>query len=158
MSAESLYQDWKENPDQRRTLTLCNALGGPTHAAMIQRIGDYARSAFAEDAVVLLAIAKLYVSVSRFSDAQAVLVSAGKVAPRDGNVYRLLGEVLLRRGDAERAEKVFERAVQFGVDDPDTRMWIERAKVFRAVQSRGGTGAVATEVERVSPASFINRQ
>ena len=56
----------------------------------------------------------MYIDSSRFADAQTVLVAAGKQAPRDGDIYRWLGETLLRRGDADRAEKVLQRAIQLG--------------------------------------------
>src|SRR5271154_6255455 len=84
-------------------------------------------------------------------DAQTALVSAGKAAKTDPHVYRLLGEVLLRRGDAERAVKVLERAIQFGATDPETRLWSERSKVFKSMQATAGMRAVAVEVQRTAP-------
>ena len=54
--------------------------------------------------------------------------------------------MLLRRGDADRAEKVLERAIQLGASDPDAQLWLERARVFRPMQAKAGARAVAAEV------------
>ena len=94
----------------------------------------------------------MYLDSNRFADAQNVLVAAGKQAPRDGDIYRWLGETLLRRGDADRAEKVLQRAIQLGASGPDARVWLERARVFRPMQAKAGTRAVAAEVAHTSPA------
>ena len=100
---------------------------------------------------MLVATARMYMAAQRLGDAQTVLVTAGKVAPRDAQIYRLLGEVLLRRGDAERALRVLERAIHFGAKDAETRLWSERANVFKSMQATAGMRAVATEVQRTAP-------
>ncbi len=146
---EELYTRWKESPkDAAATLALCDALRGSGRDPIIQLVGEVAIRDQPENIAVLIATARMYMEAQRLQDAQTVLVSAGKIAPRDGGVYRWLGEVLLRRGDADRAEKVFERAIQFGATDTDTRLWIERAKVFRPMQAKSGSRAVAAEVAK----------
>ena len=85
-------------------------------------------------------------------EAQSALVLAGKADARDPRPFRYLGEVLLRRGDAERSEKVLARATQLGSKDPDTRLWHDRAVVYVALQKRVGVQAVAAEVARTLPA------
>ncbi|HTQ45513.1 MAG TPA: tetratricopeptide repeat protein [Polyangiaceae bacterium] len=143
---DELVQRWKQNPSPATTIALCDALRVNPRAPLVQQVGEFATQRHGTDVPVLVAVARMYMEAHRFGDAQAVLVAAGKQAPRDGNIYRWLGEVLLRRGDAERAEKVLERAIQLGARDPDAQLWMERARVFRPMQAKAGTRAVATEV------------
>src|SRR5580700_366369 len=91
--------------------------------------------------------ARTHIDASRFADAQSILVAAGRLAPREGEIYRWLGETLLRRGDAERAERVLQRAVELGASE-DAQLWLERARVFRPMQTSGGMRVVALEVAR----------
>jgi hypothetical protein len=140
-----LVSRWRDNPTPTMTVALCDALRGSSSDLVVQ-VGQYAAQRHAADVSVLLSVARMYLDSSRFADAQNVLVTAGKQAPRDGDIYRWLGETLLRRGDADRAEKVLQRAIQLGADGPDARVWLERARVFRPMQAKAGTRAVAAEV------------
>jgi hypothetical protein len=143
---DDLSQRWKRNPDAAATIALCEALRHTSRPTLVQQVGQIATQKHGSQVPVLLAVARMYLDSQRLSDAQSVLVAAGKVAPREGGVYRWLGEVLLRRGDAERAEKVLERAAQLGSNEPDTALWLERARVFKVVQAKAGTRAVAMEI------------
>ncbi len=115
-SIDELYARWQQNPDPAQTMALCDALRGSGRADLVEIVGSHASRQLHVPALV--AAARMYTDTGRLDDAQSVLVAAGRLAPRDGDVYRWLGEVLLRRGDAARAEKVLERAVQFGGSDP----------------------------------------
>lgn len=150
---EQLSQRWKDAPDAETTVALCNAMRGPVHATLIQQVGDFARSNLGSNVPVLISVARMYMSAQRLSEAQGTLVTAGKLAPRDAAVYRVLGECLLRRGDADRSEKVLERAIHFGATDPDTRLWLDRSRVFKPMQAKAGNRAVAAEIERTAPAN-----
>jgi predicted Zn-dependent protease len=143
---DDLVQHWKQNPSAATTLALCDALRESPRGPLVQQVGEFATQRHANDAVVLVSVARMYMEASRFSDAQSVLVAAGRIAPRDGNIYRWLGEALLRRGDADRAERVLERAIQLGATDAAARVWLERARTFRPMQATAGTRAVAGEV------------
>src|SRR5580658_48488 len=143
---DDLSQRWKRNPDAASTIALCEALRHTSRPTLVQQVGQLATQKHGSQVPVLLAVARMYLDAQLLSDAQSVLVAAGKIAPRDGGVYRWLGEVLLRRGDAERAEKVLERATQLGSNEPDTGVWLERARTFKAVQAQAGIGAVAKEI------------
>jgi tetratricopeptide (TPR) repeat protein len=145
---DSLVQDWKANPNAAKTIALCNALRGKPHGPLMQQVGDFATQRLGDDAAVLLSVARMYMDVQRYADAQQVLVAAGKVAPRDAFVYRLLGEALLRRGDASRAEKVLARAIQLGARDEDTQLWLEHARIYKPLQSTDGAKAVAAELAK----------
>jgi tetratricopeptide (TPR) repeat protein len=143
---DELVHRWKQNPSPAATVALCDALRENPRGALVQQVGEFATQRHGADVPVLVSVARMYMEAHRFADAQGVLVAAGKQAPRDGAIYRWLGEVLLRRGDAERAEKVLERAIQLGARDADAQLWLERARVFRPMQVKAGTRAVAAEV------------
>jgi hypothetical protein len=148
---EELYARWHTQRDPASTLALCEALRHDRRPDLLERVGAFVRTELQDNVAALLATARLYLEYARYADAQTLLVSAGKVAPRDAAVYRWLGEVLLRRGDAERAEKVFERAIAFGAADPMTRLWFERATALRGMQATQGTARVADEVLHIAP-------
>ncbi len=150
-SLDDLATRWKKAPDADSTIALADALQGSVRTTLVQQVADFAQAKLQSNVPVLLAVARMYMSSHKLAEAQAILVAAGKVAPREGIVYRVLGEVLLRRGDADRAEKVFERALQFGADDTEARMWLERARVYRPIQAKAGARAVAAEVARTAP-------
>jgi len=146
MSLEKLAQDWKRDPSPATTIALCDALRANPDGPLVHQVGEFATARLASDIAVLVSVARMYMEAQRSADAQGVLVAAGKLAPRDPEVYRWLGEVLLRRGDADRAEKVLTRAVQLGSKDAETKIWLERARVFRPMQAKAGAQAVAAEL------------
>jgi len=150
---DDLAQRWRSTQDASSTISLCEALSnsGQVRTTLVQQVADFAQVKFASNVPVLVAVARMYMRSHQLSEAQSVLVAAGKIAPRDGHVYRVLGEVLIRRGDAERAEKVLERAVQFGLKDNETLTWLERTRVFKPMQAKAGVRAVAAEVARTAP-------
>lgn len=147
---DELEGRWKKSQDVDSTIQLCDALSA-VRTTLVQQVADFAQVKFASNVPVLIAVSRMYMRANKLAEAQSVLVAAGKIAPRDGLVYRVLGEVLLRRGDADRAEKVFERAAQFGQNDEQTKTWLERSRVFKAMQSKAGSRAVAAEIARTAP-------
>ena len=157
-SIDALAAHWRSRPDARVTIALCEALRSTPDVTLVEEVGSRAARDYAADAAVLLATARMYLAAQRLGDAQTVLVAAGKAAPRDPQVYRFLGEVLLRRGDADRAMRVLERAVHFGAADPETRLWSDRAKVFKSMQATSGMRAVANEVQRTDPLTRLARR
>ena len=102
----------------------------------------YGRALRDADVGGLIAAARMYLDAQRLDDAQAALLAAGRLQPREGEIYRWLGEVLLRRGDADRAEKVLEKAVQFGSKSNAIAV-LEQARGLIATQHAAGEGAVA---------------
>ncbi len=147
-SIEELYARWQKNPDVLQTVAMCDALRGTKRVDLVEIVGSHAARQL--DVHALTAAARMYTDTGRLDDAQQVLIAAGRLAPRDGDVYRLLGEVLLRRGDAERAEKVLERALQFGVKDGSAEPWLARARELVITQHSSGMMAVAEEIGRVA--------
>jgi tetratricopeptide (TPR) repeat protein len=150
-SLDDLYLRWQKSPDVSGTVALCQALRGSTRQDLVEIVGSHASRQL--DVHALSAAARMYTDTGRLDDAQEVLIAAGRLAPRDGDVYCHLGEVLLRRGDAERAEKVLERAMQFGAKDPAAGAWLERARSLLPTQRSSGMMAVAQEIARVADAA-----
>jgi predicted Zn-dependent protease len=148
---DDLVRAWKQDPGPATTIALCDALCANPRGALVQQVGEFAKERHASDVSVVLSVARMYIETNRLIDAQALLVAAGKRAPREGRVYRWLGEVLLRRGDAQRAEKVLSRALQLGAGDRDGKVWMERARAYGPLQASAGPSAVAAEVARLAP-------
>ncbi|MEZ4375695.1 MAG: hypothetical protein R3B07_33100 [Polyangiaceae bacterium] len=151
-AVDELIGKWRANPDADATVALCSFLS--TTAGMedlIREVGTNAQTWHLDDPQVMLAVGRMFLDSQLLPEAQAALVSAGKADGRDARAFRYLGEVLLRRGDAMRAEKVLARAIQLGSQDADTQLWHERATVYVALQKRVGIQAVAAEVARTLP-------
>ncbi|HEU5074418.1 MAG TPA: hypothetical protein VFU02_09600, partial [Polyangiaceae bacterium] len=152
MSAlDELLNRWRRSPEANATLALCSHLGAAQRKDLIVEVGAAALKRHANQAEVMLAVGRMYLDASMFGEAQVALVHAGKANPQSGLPFRYLGEVLLRRGDAERALKVFERAAQLGMVEPDLARWQGRAHVYSALQRRVGADAVAKEVAKNEP-------
>jgi len=152
MSAlDELLRQWRSNPDADATIALCSYLGTSLRDDLIREVGASGETWHAEDGQVMLAVGRMYLDAGLLAEAQAALVAAGKANGRDAKPFRYLGEVLLRRGDALRAEKVLARALQFSPDDPEARLWHDRSVVYSALQKRIGVEAVAAEVLRAMP-------
>src|SRR5207247_1235952 len=129
-SLDQLVEAWRRSPDERATIALCDRLGGTNEPKLVEEIGKTASTRHGSNPNVLMAVGRMYLGASRLGDAQGLLVAAGKMAPRNGEVYRWLGEILLRRGDAERALKVLDRAIDLGRTDGETELWRERAEKY----------------------------
>lgn len=148
---EELLDSWRSNPDSDSTLALCSYLSAAPKEEVVREVGARAEQWHAQDGEVMLAVGRMYLDANLLSEAQSALVNAGKTNPSDARPFRQLGEVLLRRGDAARAEKVLSRALQLGLSDGETRLWHDRAVVYVALQKRVGAQAVAAEVARTLP-------
>lgn len=150
MSAfEELLSAWRKNPDAPSTIALARSLTVSSDADLVREVGARALARHASNSEVMLAIGRMYLGAGALHEAQTALMQAGTIAPEAPVAFRLLGEVLLRRGDAVRAERVLSRAVELGARDAESRSLHERAAFYVPLQKRVGTRAVASEVERV---------
>jgi tetratricopeptide (TPR) repeat protein len=144
----ALVESWQRQPDETSTIALCEQLGTSGETHLVDQVGRRASIKFASNPTVLVAIARMYVAASRLGEAQGLLVSAGKMAPRDPEAFRWLGEVLLRRGDAERASKVLEQAMALGRSDGETYWWSNMSNSYLDLQKRSGTQAVVNALAK----------
>jgi hypothetical protein len=148
---DELVARWRKNPDSESTLALCAHLGRSPQSELMREVGNTAEAWHRENAAVMLSVGRMYLDAGLLAEAQASFVQAGKLGPSDSAPYRFLGEVLLRRGDAQRAEKALARAIKLGSADGDTRLWHERAVLYSGLQQRKGLGAVAEQVAKIVP-------
>jgi len=148
---EELLKSWRSNPDADATVAVCSFLGSSKREELIREVGASAETWHAGDATVMLAVGRMYLEAEMLQEAQTTLVAAGKADARDPRAFRFLGEVLLRRGDALRADKVLARALQLGAATDEVELWHERAVLYSALQKRVGPEAVAAEVARSMP-------
>jgi predicted Zn-dependent protease len=148
---DELLNSWRANPDADATIAVCSYLGASKRDELIREVGASAETWHVGDAAVMLAVGRMYLEAEMLQEAQTTLVSAGKADARDSRAFRFLGEVLLRRGDALRADKVLARALQLGATSDDVELWHERAILYSALQKRVGPEAVAAEVARSMP-------
>ena len=148
---DELLQSWRSNPDADATIAVCSYLGSSKRDELIREVGVSAETWHAGDGAVMLAVGRMYLEAAMLQEAQTSLVAAGKANASDPTAFRFLGEVLLRRGDALRADKVLARALQLGASADDVELWHERAVLYSALQKRVGPEAVAAEVARSMP-------
>src|SRR5262245_30591825 len=148
---DELITAWRANPDADATIALCSHLGSARREELAREVGSSAETWHADNGPVMLAVGRMYLSAGLLAESQTALVNAGKANGRDGKPFRYLGEVLLRRGDAVRSEKVLARALQLGAADDETRLWHDRAVSYVGLQKRIGAEGVAVEVERSMP-------
>jgi hypothetical protein len=148
---DELLKSWRSNPDADATIAVCSYLGSSKREELIREVGASAETWHVADAAVMLAVGRMYLEAEMLQEAQTTLVTAGKADARDPRAFRFLGEVLLRRGDAMRADKVLSRALQLGATADDVELWHERAVLYSALQKRVGSEAVAAEVARSMP-------
>jgi hypothetical protein len=136
-----LLSAWSSEPHAPGTIALCNWLAGigpaPWPVPYVDRdrlleFGQRAANVHASRAPVLLALGRMFLAWRELSAALTTLVRAASLAPHEPLPFRLLGEVLFRRGDAQRAARVFERAMAGGMTDADTRAWADAARAYAA--------------------------
>jgi len=134
-----LLAAWEEEPHPAGTVALCNWLAGVgappwpepyVDRALVIELGRRAASAHASRPRVLLALGRMFLAWRELSAALTTLVRAATLAPREPLTFRLLGEVLFRRGDVSRAARVFDRAIAAGATDADTRAWADAAHAY----------------------------
>jgi tetratricopeptide (TPR) repeat protein len=148
---EEMLARWRKNPDAQLTLALCSTLASSKREELVREVGVAAETWHRKDLPVMMAVGRMYLESGLLAEAQSALVNAGKIDPNAAEPYRYLGEVLLRRGDAARSEKVLARAIQLGRGDDETKLWHERASVYLGLQKRVGPQAVADELSRTVP-------
>jgi tetratricopeptide (TPR) repeat protein len=145
---DELLAAWRANPDADATVTLCAAIGTSGRIKLLREVGEQVEAQHGANARVMLALGCMYLDAGLLAESQTALVAAAKADPQDPAPFRWLGEVLLHRGDAARAQRVLERAIELGQTDPATRLAYDRATVWLPVQERGGMKSVVAEVDR----------
>jgi hypothetical protein len=97
---------------------------------------------------VLLSVGRLYLAAGLLERAYRSLADALQAGASGARPYRLIGETLLRLGDAQLAMPMLKRAMLERCDDPDTPSWYACAKAYVPMQEAEGSDAVARDVHR----------
>lgn len=135
----SLVDAFTAEPYPPAAIALCHWLAGvgpaPEPTPYVDResviaFGRRAAALHANRPGVLVALGRMFLAWRELSAALTTLVRAASMSPGEPIIFRLLGEVLFRRGDAERAKRVLERAIAAGIDDADTRAWYDAANAY----------------------------
>lgn len=90
-----------------------------------------------DDARLLIIEGKACLHDGLLERAQASLINAARHAPRNKEAFRMLGEVLLKRGDPARAVKVLDRA--FALDPNDLAIKLLRERATRLARIADGS-------------------
>ncbi|HEY4121137.1 MAG TPA: hypothetical protein VGM56_24905 [Byssovorax sp.] len=147
-----LLAAWRAIPDLDRSLALCRALAadpGSSHARpILAEVAPQISTRMPNEVSLQLALGRVCIDCGDMFLADAVLKRVLQAAGSDARVWRMLGEVFLRAGNARDADTAFEGAIARGASDDDTLRWREKAKSTRQLQDAGGHGLVAAEVAR----------
>jgi tetratricopeptide (TPR) repeat protein len=108
------------------------ALGRPKDAISIGNIGIQAAPDSLEGRVML---ARAYASLHQWKEAQAELLRVVKVDRSSRQGFALLGEVLLRRSDFERAVPVLQHAQNLDPTSPQILSMLKRARSGQALDA-----------------------
>jgi hypothetical protein len=152
-------RSWAKEPTLDATLVLCDELRAAPglRAQHVDALARALMQRLAKEPRALIELGRLQMQVGKLGEAQQTLVAAGRLDAQAAAPYRFLGEVLLRRGDVPRAERMLEKAVEIvsaGADllaDPalDVEGWLEHARALRPVHEQKGEAAVAAEMSGV---------
>jgi len=108
------------------------ALGRPKDAISIGNIGIQAAPDSLEGRVML---ARAYAALHQWKEAQAELLRVVKVDRSSRQGFALLGEVLLRRSDFERAVPVLQHAQNLDPTSPQILSMLKRARTGQALDA-----------------------
>jgi hypothetical protein len=152
----SLLASWRTSPTGNGACALCDALRARPALAVsvVSGVASELLARHAEEQEVLIALARLMLATDHYEDSIDILVAAGRLDPSARAPYRLLGEALLRRGDAIRAERLFVHAVSTprrAEADDDADGWLRLAKILQKTQAVRGEEGVAEEMTRRMP-------
>src|SRR5262245_23948389 len=111
---------WRANPTSEGAIELCRSIAAgvadsPAHRARLAEAGPMLVASHAADVEVMLALGALYLRAGELLLADAVLKRVLATTPEDPRVWRLLGEVFLRAGNARDAVTAFDGAAVRGM-------------------------------------------
>ncbi|MGC4089721.1 MAG: hypothetical protein QM756_17905 [Polyangiaceae bacterium] len=152
---EDLLATWRNNPSADATLQICGRLAASQRTDWVREVGASAETWHQRDTRVMQAVGRMYLDCAMLEEAQAAFVAASKADALAPQPLRFLGEVLLRRGDAIRAEKILARSLELGESTRATFDLRDRAHDLAQLQRRSGSQSVAAEVARALPAQAI---
>ena len=119
---------FRSQPDAEDAYTLAEELIAAQRYADARSVASSAQPKDVEDGGLLLLEGRAHLLERDLVRAQAVLLRAVRVAPDLQPAYRYLGEVLLKRGDPERAARTLHRALGLDPEDAEAAKLAARAE------------------------------
>lgn len=113
--------------------------------SVVRALGRKARAKYGSNVEVLLAVARMYLRREALDDAHTTLTQLLRLAPTEARTFVLLGETMLRRGDARRAVVAFEQAEELGGGDRQVSRMLTEANGLVPIQESEGERAAADE-------------
>ena len=153
----ALLDDWRADPTPDRSRMVCDALSRAERSPpprIVAAIAAHVRRHCHQLPAVLVALGRLLLAAGDLRGAHDSLARAEGCSPRASEPLRVLADVLLALGDAERAVLALElarlRAAAPGDPMPcgdDLEGPLVRARALGELQRTEGEGAVAAEVD-----------
>jgi tetratricopeptide (TPR) repeat protein len=122
---------------------LAEALIAARRFAEAVGVAEAAQAQAQNDPRFAVLVGRAWIGEGDLVRAQQELLKLAKARPQDAVPLRWLGEVLLKRGDPERAVKVLDKARALSPDDPELRKLWERAGRFARLAASAGEEPVA---------------
>ena len=137
---------FRSQPDSEDAYTLAEELIAAQRYADARSVASAAQPKDVEDGGLLLLEGRAHLLERDLVRAQAVLLRAVRVAPDLQPAYRFLGEVLLKRGDPERAARTLHRALSLDPEDAESAKLAARAE-YLAEAANDGLEALPSQVD-----------
>ncbi len=133
--------EFPENPNAAEMCELARALVRTPDRAAIRKLAAMATERFSKDPDVLSAVGAMYLGLGKLVEAQSFYVQVSRADPKRSEPFARMGEILLRRGDAQRSQKAFERAFQLGDASLESRQFYQQAAAYVAREAGDGNDA-----------------
>ncbi len=130
-----------QNPSAAEMCELARALVRTPDRTAIRKLAAIATERFSKDPEVLSAVGAMYLGLGKLVEAQSFYVQVSRADPKRSEPFARMGEILLRRGDAQRSQKAFERAFQLGDASLESRQFYQQAAGYVAREAGDGNEA-----------------
>lgn len=127
---------FRAQPESEDAYSLAEALLAAQRYADVRLVTGGAQSG-SEDGALLVLEGRAWLQERDLVRAQAVLLRAVRAAPEHQPAYRWLGEVLLKRGDPQRAAKTLHRAIALDPEDAESAKLAARAEYLAEAANEG---------------------
>ena len=143
---------FRSNPESPDAPGLAEALLTAGRADDALSVAGAALQAGGPQGPLLVTAGQAYLHQNELLRAQKALLKAARATPGAKEPYRWLGEVLLKRGDPERAAKVLERARKIDPGDRAVEVLAQRAaRLARIAADTGEPRSVPLQAVQADP-------
>ncbi len=144
-------------PSREAALELCQDLLEAQRHADAAEVAAMARDRFGPEFEVTVLEARSRVQLGQLKEAQELLIACSRLEPRSAEPLRMLGEVLLRRGDPGRAKKALERALARDSSDTRIQETLQRAVRLERVAAEASSATGTHRPHQLEPSTTATR-